>query len=64
MPIPSLMVLCKPASLRKPPLLRLHQDESVSDDIATDTETLPDELMDIIDGIGFSSEPELDFLDN
>ena len=58
------MGLWKPASLRKPPLLRLHQDESVSDDIATDTETLPDELMDMIDRIRFSSESESDLLDN
>ena len=36
------------------------QDESVIEDIASDTETLTDELMDMIDGIGFSS----DLLDN
>ena len=40
------------------------QDESVTEDIASDTETLPDELIDMIDGIGFSSELELDLLDN
>ena len=40
------------------------QDESVIEDIASDTETLPDELIDMIDGIGFSSELEIDLLDN
>ena len=40
------------------------EDESVTEDIASDTETLPDELMDMIDGIGFSSESESDLLDN
>ena len=40
------------------------EDESVSEDIASDTETLPYELMDKIDGIGFSSELESDLLDN
>ena len=40
------------------------EDESGSDDIATDTETLPDELMDMIDRIRFSSESESDLLDN
>ena len=34
------------------------EDESVTEDIASDTETLPVELMDMIDGIGFSSELE------
>ena len=34
------------------------KDESVTEDIASDTETLPDELIDMIDGIGFSSELE------
>ena len=32
------------------------EDESVTEDIASDTETLPNELMDMIDGIGFSSK--------
>ena len=36
------------------------QDESVTEDIASDTETLPDELMDMIEEFGFSS----DLLDN
>ena len=40
------------------------EDESVTEDIASDTETLPYELMDMIDGIGFSSESESDLLDN
>ena len=40
------------------------EDESVTEDIASGTETLPDELMDMIDGIGFSSESESDLLDN
>ena len=35
------------------------EDESDTEDIASDTETLPDELMDMIDGIGFSSESDL-----
>ena len=38
------------------------EDESVFEDIASDTETLPYELMDMIDGIRFSSESGL--LDN
>ena len=40
------------------------EDESVTEDIASDTETLPVELMDMIDGIGFSSESESDLLDD
>ena len=40
------------------------EDELVTENTASDTETLPDELMDVIDGIGFSSESESDFLDN
>ena len=40
------------------------EDESVTEDIASDTETLPDELMHMIDWIGFSSESETDLLDN
>ena len=32
--------------------------------ISSDTESLPNELMDMIDGIGFSSESELDLFDN
>ena len=40
------------------------QDESVSDNIATDRETLPDELIDMIDGIGFSSKLQSNLLDN
>ena len=36
------------------------ENESDTEDIASDTETLPDELMDMIDGIGFSSESESD----
>ena len=32
------------------------EDESVTEGIASDTETLPDELMGMIDGIAFSSE--------
>ena len=40
------------------------QDESVLEDIASDKETFPDELMDMIDGNGFSSESESDLLDN
>ena len=39
-------------------------DESVPEDIASDTETIPYELMDMIDGNGFSSESESDLLDN
>ena len=31
-------------------------NESVTEDIASDTETLPEELMDMIDGIDLSSE--------
>ena len=38
------------------------EDELVPEDIPSDTEALPDELMDMIDGIGFSSESDL--LDN
>ena len=38
--------------------------QSVSDDIATDRETLPDELIDMIDGIGFSSKLQSNLLDN
>ena len=37
-------------------------DGSVPEDIPSDTEAFPDELMDMIDGIGFSSESNL--LDN
>ena len=40
------------------------QDESVTEDIASYTENLQDKLMDMIDGIGFSSESESDLLDN
>ena len=40
------------------------QDKSVTEDIASDTETLPDEFMHMIDGIGFSLESESDLLDN
>ena len=40
------------------------EDESVTEDIANDTETLPNELMDMIGGIGISSESESDLLDN
>ena len=40
------------------------EDESVPEDIASDTETLPYELMDMIDGIRFSSESESGLLDN
>ena len=40
------------------------KDESVSKDIASYSETLPDQLIDMIDGIGFSSESESDLLDN
>ena len=40
------------------------ENESVTEDIASDTETLPDELMDMIDEIGFSSESQFDLLDN
>ena len=36
------------------------EDESDTEDIASDTETLPDELMEMIDGIGFSSKSESD----
>ena len=35
------------------------EDELAIEDIASDTETLSDELMDMIDGIGFSSESDL-----
>ena len=37
------------------------QDESVTEDIASDIETLPNKLM---DGIGFWSKSESDLLDN
>ena len=40
------------------------EDELVIEDIASDTKTLPDELIDMVDGIGFSSESESDLLDN
>ena len=40
------------------------KDESVIKDIASDTEALPDELMDMIEEFGFSSESESDLLDN
>ena len=39
-------------------------DESVPKDIASNTETLPNELIDMIDGIGFSSESRSDLFDN
>ena len=34
------------------------EDESVPEDIVIVTETFPDELINMIDGIGFSSESE------
>ena len=40
------------------------EDESVTEDIASDTGTLPVELMDMIDEIGFPSESESDLLDD
>ena len=40
------------------------EDESVIEDIASDTETLSEELVDMIYGIGFSSESESDLLNN
>ena len=40
------------------------KDELVIEDIASNTETLPYELMDMIDGNGFSSESESNLLDN
>ena len=40
------------------------KDESITEDIASDTKTLPHELMDMIDENGFSSESESDLLDN
>ena len=33
-----------------------NEDESVTEDIASDTETFSDKLMDMMDAIGFSSE--------
>ena len=40
------------------------EDESVTENIESGTETLRDELMDMIDGIGFSLELESDLFDN
>ena len=41
-----------------------YEDELVTEDIKSGTETLPDELMDMIDGISFSFGSESDLLDN
>ena len=42
----------------------VYEDELVTEDIESGTETLPDELMDMIDGIAFSLGSESDLKDN
>ena len=65
MPIPIINVFLKACITEKTINIEIAaEDESVPKDIASDTETLPDKLMDMIDGIGFSSESESGLLDN